>query len=225
MAARDPAMAAQAREAVCAAYWQPVCSYLQSLGLDATQSEDLTQNILAHFCNDGWIETVDRAQGSLRHFFKAAARNALSNHFRNAQRQKRGGSQTTLSVDELTETHAPSSNPADDAMFDKHWAWGIFDRAMAELAAGYERRHKAALFEAIKPALISPDEMQGHAEIGSSLGMSGQQISIEIHRLRRRMADALRLETAATLGPGATAAEIDAEVRHLVKALTYERGH
>ena len=64
LSARDPssATAKQAREEVCKAYWRPICSYLKSLGLEHGHAEDVTQNILAHFCTDGWIETVDRTR-------------------------------------------------------------------------------------------------------------------------------------------------------------------
>ena len=223
LTARDPAMAKQAREDVCKAYWRPVCSYLQSLGLEQGHAEDLTQNILAHFCNDGWIESIDRAKGRLRHFFKAAARNALANHFRNARCEKRGGDATTLSLDEISDSFTAQSEAAGDASFDQHWAWTIFDRAVSELAAHYERRGKGELFAALKSALISPDEMQGYAQIGSQFGVGVQQISIEVHRLRRRMAERLRAEVAGTLDPPATSAEVDAEMRYLVQALAHER--
>ena len=41
----------------------------------------------------------------------------------------------------------------------------------------------------------------------------------------RRMAERLRTEVAGTLDPGATSAEIDAEMRYLVQALAHERRH
>lgn len=225
LAARDPssAMAREAREAVCTAYWQPVCSYLKSLGMDAGYAEDLTQNILANFCTDGWIETVDRAQGRLRHFFKAAARNALANHFRDQSRQKRGGHVAMVSADELTDAHAPHAKGASDKDFDQHWAWTLFQRSLTALAESFASRGKADLFAALKPALISPDEMQPSAQIGSQFGVGEQQIRIEVHRLRRRMAEHLRAEVTATLGPAATSAEIDAELRYLVQSLAHER--
>ena len=223
--ARDPssAMAKQAREEICKAYWRPVCSYLQSLGLDPGHAEDCTQNILAHFCNDGWIERVDRSQGRLRHFFKATARNALANHFRNASRLKRGGGDMAVSADELTDAEAPATEETSDEAFDQHWAWTLFDRALTAVADSYAQRGRADLFAALKPALISADEMKPYAEIGSEFGVREQQIKIEVHRLRRRMAERLRAEVSGTLDPAATSAEIDAEMRYLVQALAHER--
>jgi DNA-directed RNA polymerase specialized sigma24 family protein len=225
LSARDPvsATAKQAREEVCKAYWQPLCSYLRTLGVDPGHAEDLTQTLLAHFCTDGWIETVDRAKGRLRHFFKAAARHALANHFRNHKRQKRGGGAVELSVEDLTEGQVPAADAEGDEVFDRHWAWTLFDRALGALAESYQSRGKGDLFDALKSALISPDRLQPCAEIGSRFGVGEQQIRIEIHRLRRRMAERLRAEVAATLGATATPAEVEAELHHLVRSLAYER--
>ena len=225
LTARDPSssLAREAREEVCKAYWRPVCSYLQSLGLEAGHAEDVTQHILAHFCNDGWIETVDRANGRLRHFFKAAARHALANHFRDTNRQKRGGGQPILSTDELTDHDAPRTDAASDENFDQHWAWTLFDRAVSSLAESYAQRGRTELFEALKPSLISSDEMKPYAQIGSEFGVGEPQIRIEVHRLRRRMAERLRAEVADTLDPSATSAEIEAEMRYLVQVLAHER--
>jgi hypothetical protein len=65
--------------------------------------------------------------------------------------------------------------------------------------------------------------MQPYTQIGSQFGVGEQSIRIEIHRLRRRMAERLRAEVAGTLDPAATSAEIEAELRYLVQALAHER--
>jgi RNA polymerase sigma-70 factor (ECF subfamily) len=221
LSARDPEAAGAAREEVCRAYWQPVCAYLRSLGLDHAQAQDVTQTVLASFCHDGWIERVDRAKGRLRHFFKAAARHAVANHFRDAKRRKRGNGAVALSVDDMTDAELPRAEAPDDAEFDRHWAWTIFERAISALAESYAARGKAELFAALKPALISEDALQPYAQIGSEFGVGEQQIRIEVHRLRRRMAERLRAEVTATLGPAATPAEIDTELRYLVEVLCH----
>jgi RNA polymerase sigma-70 factor (ECF subfamily) len=221
LSARDPAAASAAREEVCRAYWQPVCAYLRALGLDHGQAEDVTQQVLASFCHDGWIERVDRAKGRLRHFFKAAARHAVANHFRDARRQKRGDGAAPVSVDEIGDAELPHAEAPDDVEFDRHWAWTIFERAMVALEASYAARGKGELFSALKSALISADELQPYAQIGSEFGVGESQIRIEVYRLRRRMAERLRAEVAATLGPSATPAEIDTEMRYLVEALCH----
>lgn len=225
LSARDPssASAKEAREEICKTYWRPLFSYLKSLRLDPEQAEDITQTILAQFCNDGWIETVDSSQGKLRHFFKATARHAMANHFRDRKRQKRGSGVTNLSTDELTDADFPETLPVSDEIFDQHWAWTLFSNALAALAESYAARGKTEWFTALKPMLLSTEVLQPYQQIGSQLGVKEPLVRTEVHRLRRRMAERLRAEVMATLDPASTSAEIDAEMRYLVQALAHER--
>lgn len=225
LAARDPAApeAVAAREEICRAYWRPVFSYLQSLGLRPDEAEEVTQNLLAHFCQPGGMADVDRAKGRLRHFLKASARHALWNFRRDARALKRGGAKADLPLDAIADAELPADSAPSDAVFDRQWAWTLFDRAMRALEENYALRGKGALLEALKPALISADAVQPCAAIGSQFGVKESQIRIEIHRLRRRLAERLRAEVAATLGPASTEAEIAGETRYLVQILAHER--
>lgn len=223
--ARDPAApgARAARESVCAAYWRPVCAYLVALGLSKEDAEDTTQSVLAAFTNGGSIDRVDPAQGQLRHFLKAAARHALYNHRRTARATRRGGGQRDLPLDALPDAALPSESAAPDAAFDHSWAWTVFDRAFQVITESYALRGKGKLLEALKPALLPSGGLQSYAEIGSALGVREAQIQLEVHRLRRRVADRLRSEVAATLAPAATPGDVEDELRQLVKALCHER--
>ena len=178
LAARDPAApeAVAAREEICRAYWRPVLSYLQSLGLRPDEAEDVTQTLLAHFCRPGGMAEVDREKGRLRHFLKASARHALWNFRRDARALKRGGATTDLPLDTMTDAELPADSAPSDAVFDQQWAWTIFDRAMRALEENYALRGKGALLEALKPALISADEVQPCAVIGSQFGVKEPQI-------------------------------------------------
>jgi RNA polymerase sigma-70 factor (ECF subfamily) len=218
---RDPAESRAAIEALCAAYWQPVFHYLRALGLDEPAAEDAAQSVLADFCTSGALERVDRANGKLRHFLKAAARHVVFNLRRDAAAAKRGGGGAVLAVDLLPDDAVPSGGSAPDAAFDRPWARTLFERALAALAGSYALRGKAELFAALKPALVS-DELQPYAEIGSAFGVGEAQIKLEVHRLRRRLASRLRDEVAATLGPLATEADVEAETRYLVTVIANE---
>ena len=225
LAARDPDApeAVAARDEVCRAYWRPVFSYLQSLGLPHAEAEDVTQTVLSYFCHSGWMARVDREKGRLRHFLKATARHALYNFRRDGGAMKRGGGTAELRLDEIPDAETPASDAPSEAVFDRQWAWTVFDRAMHGLEESYALRGKAALLEALKPSLISADSVQHYSEIGSRFGVKEPQIRIEIHRLRRRLAERLHAEVAATLGPASTPAEIETETRYLVQILAHER--
>ncbi len=211
-----------AREILCRVYWRPVASYLQALGLTHEQAEDGAQETMAALCSDGTLAEIDPAKGRLRHFLKAAARHLALNFRRAESAQKRGAGVAALSLDELPDSAIPGGDAPTDAVFDHEWACAIFARAMSSLEESYALRGKGALLAVLKPALISADGLQPYGAIGSSLGVGESQIKLEVHRLRRRFAERLRAEVAATLSPDAADAEIEEEARYLVQTLAYE---
>lgn len=213
----------EAREALCKAYWQPVESYLEALGLSTLDAEDGAQELMATVCRDDVLTQIDPAKGRLRHFFKAAARHLMLNRRRDAMTQKRGEGAPHASLDEIIETAQPSDDSMPAAVFDQQWAWTLFNRAFQSLEQSYALRGKSELLAALKPTLISAESVQPYAEIGSVFGVGEAQIKVEVHRLRRRLAERLRLEVAATLDANVTAQEIEDETRYLVQTLAYER--
>ena len=224
LTARDPAAPAvrEARETLCRVYWQPVAGYFQALGLSREEAEDSAQETMAALCHDSALAQIDPAKGRLRHFLKAVARNRALNFRRGASAQKRGTGQAPLSLDELPGAILPADDAPADAAFDQKWAWTIFTRAMVWLDESYALRGKSALLTALKPALISADGLQPYGEIGSAFGVGEAQIKLEVHRLRRRFAERLRAEVAATLAPEATAQDVNEETRYLVQTLAHE---
>jgi RNA polymerase sigma factor (sigma-70 family) len=210
-----------AREEVCRVYWPPVYSYFRALGCGREDALDLTQELLAEFCDGGGLERVSPEAGSLRAYLKTMARHRLINWRRDTAAQKRGGGQFTLSLDEVDDFAVPRDAAMADAYYDRQWARTIFDRAMESLGAGYAARGKSALLEAIKPGLISPEVLKPYAEIGAELGVGEAQIKLEVHRARKRLAESLRREVAGTLGPDTPAAEVETELRYLLRVLAH----
>ncbi|MGV3662802.1 MAG: RNA polymerase sigma factor [Prosthecobacter sp.] len=211
-----------AREELCRAYWRPLARFMTALGMSETDAQDGAQEVLTQLFARDSLMHLDRERGRMRHYLKAAARHYLFNHRRHASTQKRGGGEAPLSLDELHETQHSAQHAAPDSAFDHAWAVALCDRAMTALEASYTRRRKGELFAALKPTLLFTDEVQRHTELGSLFGVTEAQIRLEVHRLRRRLAGLLRSEVAATLGPQATAAEIEEETRYLVQTLAHE---
>lgn len=220
--ANAPAMR-EAREALCKAYWQPVASYLQALGLSMMDAEDGAQELMSTVCREEVLTQIDPAKGRLRHFFKAAARHLMLNRRRDAMTQKRGEGAHHAGLDEMPDSVLPQDDAMPEALFDQHWAWTLFNRAFHGLEQSYALRGKGGLLIALKPTLVSTESAQPYAAIGTAFGVGEAQIKIEVHRLRRRLAERLRMEVAATLDPNATAQEVEDETRYLVQTLAYER--
>ena len=210
-----------AREEVCGAYWPPVYSYFRALGCGREDALDLTQELLADFCEGGGLDRVAQEMGSLRSYLKSIARHRVVNLRRDAAAQKRGGGTFHLALDELDESNVPTNPEMADAYYDRRWAWTIFRRAMDRLAASYASRGKDALFNALKPGLISLDALKPYAEIGAAFGVGEAQIKLEVFRARKRLAETLRQEVAATLSPDCVPADAEAELRYLLKVLAH----
>ena len=213
--------ARRAREEVCRVYWPPVYSYFRALGCGREDALDLTQELLAEFCDGGGLQRVSPETGSLRAYLKTTARHRLINFRRDASTKKRGGGQFVLSLEELDDVAVPADAATADAYYDRRWARTIFQQAMDALAAGYAARGKGPLLEAVKGGLISPDALKPYAEIGAELGVGEAQIKLEVHRARKRLAESLRREVAGTLGPEAGPAEVETELRYLLRVLAH----
>lgn len=224
LAACDPTApeTTAAREELCRAYWRPVVNYLRALGLNIPDAEDGAQEIMAQLLGKDGLHQFDRERGRLRHYLKASARHHCYNLHRDAHALKRGGQSETVPLDEVPESAHASHEAESDCIFDNEWALTLCSRAMRLLEESYERRNKSALLKQLKPVLIFNDGVQRYAEIGAMFGVSEAQVRIEVHRMRKRLADFLRAEAAGTLGPEATRQEIDEETRYLVKTLAHE---
>ncbi len=68
----------------------------------------------------------------------------------------------------------------------------------------------------LKPYLTAEGPQRPYRRIASKLGTSEGAVKVAVHRLRKRFGEALRREIAETV---ADPAEVDNEVRHLLKVL------
>lgn len=206
----------EALEDICKAYWPAIYTYLRALGCEREEARDFTQDFLCDFIADGGLHKVAPDRGKLRSYMMQAVRNHLANARRDAARQKRGGGRTIVSMDELEAFDVPMAPDVADAWFDRRWAWSVLRRSMDRMAAYFEERGRTALFEALKPGLANPELAKSYAEIGTQLGMTEGHVKIEMHRARKRLADGLRSEVAATLEAGG---DVEAELRYLLGVL------
>lgn len=213
----DPEAVERALEDLCRQYWPAIYSYIRALGLAKEEAEDAAQDFVAEFILGRALHRVNPEAGRLRSYMKQSIRNFLASRARDAASIKRGGGVQHADLDSLLEQPATDAPP--DASYDREWAWAIMERSMAVLKEGYHSRGKAALFDLIKPALAGTENLPPYALLSQSTGVSESQIKLEVHRARRRLADTLRREVAATV---AAEADVEEELRYLLKALACE---
>jgi RNA polymerase sigma-70 factor (ECF subfamily) len=204
---------------LCAAYYEPVVSFLRREGRTEDAARDMAhaffENVLV-----GGIGMPDPARGRFRSYLLGALKHFLSKQRDAAQAVKRGGGMENVPLVSETDTTPGLQLPGveDDTLaFDRDWAMALIGRALAVLEN--EHAHKADFFHTLKPWLDGASDAS-QAEAADALGMSVTAVKVAIHRLRARFRELIRAEVAVTVNDPA---EVDGELRHLIATLSATR--
>ena len=216
----DETRALAALQELCAAYWYPLYAYVRHQGYDADDARDLTQGYFAELLDKRFLKDVDPSKGRFRSFLLASLRNYLS-HQRDRERAlKRGGAASTLSFDTEAAESRIELEPVDEStpeqLYERRWAMTVLERAMSTLKRESSDVGGLDQFERFKPYLTGEQPRERYRQVAADLGMSEGAVKTAVYRLRRRYGQCLRSEIAETV---ADSAEVDAEVRYLLKAL------
>jgi RNA polymerase sigma-70 factor (ECF subfamily) len=125
-----------------------------------------------------------------------------------------------ISIDRALAEGRYSAEPVNDwtpeRLFDRRWATGLLENAVARLEAESTAAGKAALVSHLLPTLTGGRGNIPLAAIAAELGMTEGAVKTAASRLRRRYGEILREEIARTL---ADPADVEDEVRALFAAL------
>ena len=143
----------------------------------------------------------------------------LSNQAQRARAAKRGGKSNAISLDALAAEERYALEPATDetpaSRFERTWAETLVGKTLERLEEEFVKSGQQARFAALKPVLLG--DMPGdYSEMGRSLGLEEGAVKVAVHRLRKRFGQLLRAGIAQTV---ADPAEVDAELRHLLRVL------
>ncbi len=217
---KDAPESAAALESLCRAYWYPLYTYVRRCGQSPHDAQDLTQEFFCRLLEKRWLDSADREKGKLRTFLIVALKNFMSNEWRRASAQRRGGGQTPVPFDaEFAESRYAADHSARlgaDESFDKQWALTLLDSTVNRLRAEFVAAGKPGDFEALKDCLMAERGSIDYAAVAKRLGGSEGAARVAIHRLRKRFRDVYREEISQTLADGT---DLEGELRHLAAAL------
>lgn len=215
----NPEPAMRALTELCQTYWPPLYAYIRRQGSDTHQAEDLTQEFFSRLLEKNYLADADPGKGKFRSFLLASVKHFLANERDRARAQKRGGGQTIIALDALSDEARcrmePVDNSSPDKVFDRQWALTVLDHALKRLRMEFAGAGREKLFDELKEFLTGDTPSQSHAEIGAKCGLSEGAVKVAVHRMRRRYRDLLREEVAQTV---AAPEEIDGEIRELFAA-------
>ncbi len=160
---------------LCEAYYAPVVAYLRCRMRDEDQARESAHAFFATLLQSGGgtIHGADQNQGRFRSYLLGAVKHYLAHQWQAARRQKRGGGQADLPLDEhLSDVLADAGEITPDAAFDRQWAITVLSRSLDTLQAECTAEGRTAFFDAAKPHLMSDATYGDQTELAAACGLS-----------------------------------------------------
>jgi RNA polymerase sigma-70 factor (ECF subfamily) len=226
LAGGDASNAADAAlDHLCRTYWYPLYAYVRRQGHSKDDAQDLTQSFFARLLERKYLRLADRNQGRFRTFLLTSLKHFLINDWKKENREKRGGGQKAISLDEEMAESRFAAEPAiaqpPDTLYDRGWAAVLLESAQAALKSEFERSGKQDLFERFKTCVLVEQGDLSYTKLALELGMTENAVRVAAHRLRQRYGELLRAEVAQTVS---TPAEVNEELRYLVSVIRENHG-
>lgn len=197
------------------AYWKPLYFHARRKGLNIEAAKDAVQGFFVNLLERDFMDRLDPERGRFRSYLRTAMDHYLVNLHENASARKRGGDRNIVSLDIDVAERDFKAGPAEDA-FDREWAAGVMKRVLARLRQEFEAGARKGSFD-VALRYFQPGDPPPYAEAAAACGMGSVQFKAFLHRTRARFRELLREEVAHTV---ADARESDAEIEHLLKALS-----
>ena len=207
---------------LCEMYWYPLYAFARRSGQTSQDAEDLTQGFFARLLERDLFSKADPSRGRLRSFLLGAFKHFMSEEWRQAHRQKRGGGQSAIPIHQLrveeVESQASGFGSGADAegSFDHVWFDTLLGHALDDLQEEYRRRGKSEVFHRLQEFLAWNRKDARLAEVAAGLKMSPGAVRVTILRMRQRFRELIERHIADTVE---TPAEVAEELAHLRRVL------
>lgn len=201
-------------EELCHARWRPLYFYARRKGLPADRAEDAVQGLLVELIEHDFLARLDPERGRLRAYLMRAMSHYLVNQHEHDVAQKRGGGARALELGAVeTELGTVAEDP--ERAFQREWALGVFESALAELEREYESGARRGPLEVLRQVMAF-GEAPSYPELARAHGMSVPQLKSFVHRGRQRFRKLVLERIGDTLAdPG----DAESELRELLEAL------
>ena len=213
----------QARDAfgeLFRSYFYPLYAFARREGADHEEAQDLLQGFFASLVETSGLRQADPQKGRFRSFLLGAFKNYRSNQRAKASALKRGGGMALLPLDFDTAEGRYSREPPDpetpEKIYQRQWAQAVLERVLSGLRQESRAAGKEEAFELLKGHLVGDGDRGSYPAIAQALGLSEGALRVAVHRLRKRFAQRLQAEVAATVPEGG---DVSAELAHLLEAL------
>jgi RNA polymerase sigma factor (sigma-70 family) len=215
LASEDSALRALAFEKVVGAYWKPAYKYARlKWKLSNEDAKDLIQGFFTRALDKGFLHDYDPAKASFRTYLRTCLDRFAANERQSAQRLKRGGGITVVSLDfEAAERELACSTPAIEDCFHREWIRSLFELAVGALRERCELEGKQIQFHVFERYdLHAGEERITYDHLARQYGVTPATITNYLAAMRRDLRRIL-LEKLREITSG------DREFRHEARAL------
>jgi RNA polymerase sigma-70 factor (ECF subfamily) len=199
----DSTQASQAAlETLCRTYWYPLYAYVRRAGFSHQDAQDLTQAFILRLLDKRYLAFADQSRGKFRTFLLSSMKHFLINERQKSQTARRGGGHSHVSIEadraEQRYGTEPATNMTPEKYFEQQWAFAVIERALETLRDEYRQSGGQDLFEKLKEHLWG-DKSITYARIAETFEMNEGAVKNAAFRLRRRFAEAIRVQIAETV--------------------------
>jgi RNA polymerase sigma factor (sigma-70 family) len=221
-AVRDPSREVRDRgfATLIEAYWKQVYKYLRVKWRASNEdAKDLTQQFFAVAFEKDFFDGYDPARARFRTYLRVCLDGFVSNQWKAAQRIKRGGKTTILSLDfegaegQVLAQQVPSGLDL-EAYFYREWVRWLFEQAVQDLRERCRAAGKAVCFLVFERYDLSDGDLRPtYAELGREFDLPVTQVTNHLAWARRALREIV-LERLHALS--ASEEEFRAEARQLL---------
>lgn len=209
--------ARKALEQLCHSYWYPLYAFARRSGKSPDDAADVTQGFFAQLIERQGLSKIAPEKGRFRTFLLASLKNFIRNDWRHNATLKRGGGVSTYSLSDQDmesryQDYAVDSSTAEDE-FERDWVESLLAAVIARLRSDYEKAGRIELFNALNAYLVADETRLPQSDLAAQLGLSVPAVKMSIYRMRKRYAELVRAEIAATVS---SPEDIDDELNRLI---------
>jgi len=188
LASEDSALRALAFEKVVGAYWKPAYKYVRlKWKVSNEDAKDLIQGFFTRALDKGFFREYDPAKATFRTYLRTCLDRFAANERQSAQRLKRGGGITVVSLDfEAAERELACSTPAVEDCFHQEWIRSLFELAVGALRERCESDGKVIQFRVFECYdLRSGEERMTYDQLARQFGVTPATITNYLAAMRR----------------------------------------
>ena len=144
----------RALEDLCRGYWFPLYTWLRRSGHAHADAEDVVQVVLSRLAGGDAFAGLEREGGRLRSWLLRILKNQVVSDWRRDQADRRRGVHVELDGAAARYQGLADAGATPDAAFDRQWALGVLDTALAQLRRHHAESGRDGWFTVLQPALL-----------------------------------------------------------------------